>query len=304
MNNPILAFSARRRMRSIRTPAMLTLYALALALTAYALIYAPFLRPSIRLVEMGQGMWGYAGMVVLQFGLLILIAPAATAGTISGERERQTLDLLRVTNTSVWHLVLGKLLESFGFLALLVLCSLPMLSLVLLTGAATFAQVLWGIAFLLVSALALLSVGIFCSALFQRTVTATVVSYLLVFGIGLVTLLPLFYDVKHIGKLYDAMNIAGQQLHEIAYVPVSFVLNPALGLFALLEDQLGLFGNMLWSVSYTLGNTASYLPFGKCALGCMLFMLGASAALTGLAVLCMRTRGAKPPKAKRKGKAD
>ena len=304
MNNPILAFSARRRMRSIRTPAMLTLYALALAVTAYALIYAPFLSPSIRLAEMGQGMWGYAAMVILQFGLLILIAPAATAGAISGERERQTLDLLRVTNTGVWHLVLGKLLESFGFLALLVLCSLPMLSLVLLTGAATFAQVLWGIAFLLVSALALLSVGIFCSALFQRTVTATVVSYLLVFGIGLVTLLPVFYDVKHIGKLYDAMNIAGQQLHEIAYVPVSFVLNPALGLFALLEDQLGLFGNMLWGVSYTLGNTANYLPFDKCALGCMLFMLGASAALTGLAVLCMRTRGAKPPKAKRKGKAN
>ena len=41
-----------------------------------------------------------------------------TAGSISGKRERQTLDLLLVTNTGPVKLVLGKLLESFSFLAL------------------------------------------------------------------------------------------------------------------------------------------------------------------------------------------
>lgn len=303
MSNPILAFSARRRMRSVRTPVVFTLYALALAVAAYALIYAPFLRPTARLGEMGQGMRGYAAMLSLQFGLLILIAPAATAGAISGERERQTLDLLRVTNTGVGRLVLGKLMESFGFLALLVLCSLPMLSLVLLTGAATFVQVLWGIGFLLTAVMALLSIGIFCSALFRRTVTATVVSYLAVFGIGLATFLPLFWDVHRIDRLFQTLNIAGQQLRELPYTPISFILNPALGLFALLESQFQLFGDSLWSLSTTLGNTIRLLPLGKCALGCILFMLGASAVFTGLAVLCMRTRGGKVPRAK-KGKAN
>ena len=38
-------------------------------------------------------------MVMLQFGMLVLVAPAMTAGSISGERERQTLDLLLVTDT-------------------------------------------------------------------------------------------------------------------------------------------------------------------------------------------------------------
>ena len=66
-----------------------------------------------------------------------------------------------------------------------------------------------------VTALAALSVGLVCSSLFQRTVTSTVVSYLSVFALGLVTLLPLWYDVKRIGDLYDAMNIVGQQLHMI-----------------------------------------------------------------------------------------
>lgn len=54
-------------------------------------------------------------MIMLQFGMLVLVAPAMTAGSISGERERQTLDLLLVTNTGPVKLVLGKLLESFSF---------------------------------------------------------------------------------------------------------------------------------------------------------------------------------------------
>ena len=215
MNNPIFAFSAIRRMRSARTPLLITLYSLLLAALAYFTVYGRFMGATVTLGDMRLSVDGYAYMIMLQFGMLVLVAPAMTAGSISGERERQTLDLLLVTNTGPVKLVLGKLLESFSFLALLVMCSLPMLSLVLITGGATLAQVLISVAFLLLTALAALSVGLVCSSLFQRTVTSTVVSYLSVFALGLVTLLPLWYDVKRIGDLYDAMNIVGQQLHMI-----------------------------------------------------------------------------------------
>ena len=300
MSNPILAFSARRRMRSIRTPLLITLYALLLAVVAYLAVYAPFVGETVTLADMRGSVTGYAALVMLQFGLIVLVAPAMTAGSISGERERQTLDLLLVTNTGAPRLVLGKLLESFGFLALMVLCSMPMLSLALLTGGATFLQVLTSVAFLLLTALAALCVGLFCSTLFKRTVTATVVSYLSVFGLGLVTLIPLAYDVQRIGKLYDAMNIAGQQLHMIEYTPVSFIISPALGLFSLLEDQTKLFQNYLWQFSYTLANTHSYLRLGRFALYHMAFLAVASAALTALAALNMRVRRNRKPKGKRK----
>ncbi len=241
MNNPILSFSARRRMRSIRTPILLTIYALSLAIVAFLLVYGRFMSPTVSMTDMRVSVYGYAVIIGMQFGLIVLVAPSMTAGCISGERERQTLDLLMVTNTGTAQLVLGKLLESFGFLALLILCSMPMLSLVLLTGGATVMQVGISVLFLLLVALAALSVGLFCSALFKRTVTATVVSYLAVFGIGLVTLIPLWYDVKRIGDLYDAMNIVGQQLHMIDYTPISFTMNPGLGLFSLLADQMQMF---------------------------------------------------------------
>lgn len=228
--------------------------------------------------------------------MLVLVAPAMTAGSISGERERQTLDLLLVTNTGPVKLVLGKLLESFSFLALLVMCSLPMLSLVLITGGATLAQVLISVAFLLLTALAALSVGLVCSSLFQRTVTSTVVSYLSVFALGLVTLLPLWYDVKRIGDLYDAMNIVGQQLHMIEYTPVSFTLNPGLGLFSLLASQTQMFSSILWQFSYSLANTYSYLPFDHFLYCNMAFLAAASVLLTALAALNLRVRKPRAPK--------
>ena len=299
MNNPIFAFSAIRRMRSARTPLLITLYSLLLALVAYFTVYGRFMGATVTLGDMRLSVDGYAYMIMLQFALLVLVAPAMTAGSISGERERQTLDLLLVTNTGAVKLVLGKLLESFGFLALMVMCSLPMLSLVLITGGATFAQVLVSVAFLLLTALAALSVGLVCSSLFQRTVTATVMSYLSVFALGIVTLLPLWHDVKCIGDLYDAMNVAGGQLHTIEYTPISFTINPALGLFSLLAAQTQMFSNLLWQFSYSLANTFTYLPFDHFLYCNMAFLAAASVLLIAFAALNLRVRKPRAPKGKR-----
>lgn len=299
MNNPIFAFSAIRRMRSARTPLLITLYSLLLALLAYFTVYGRFMGATVTLGDMRLSVDSYAYMIMLQFALLVLVAPAMTAGSISGERERQTLDLLLVTNTGAVKLVLGKLLESFSFLALMVMCSLPMLSLVLITGGATFAQVLVSVAFLLLTALAALSVGLVCSSLFQRTVTATVMSYLSVFALGIVTLLPLWHDVKCIGDLYDAMNVAGGQLHTIEYTPISFTINPALGLFSLLAAQTQMFSNLLWQFSYSLANTFTYLPFDHFLYCNMAFLAAASVLLIALAALNLRVRKPRALKGKR-----
>lgn len=299
MSNPIFAFSAIRRMRSARTPLLITLYSLLLALLAYFTVYGRFMGATVTLGDMRLSVDGYAYMIMLQFALLVLVAPAMTAGSISGERERQTLDLLLVTNTGAVKLVLGKLLESFSFLALMVMCSLPMLSLVLITGGATFAQVLVSVAFLLLTALAALSVGLVCSSLFQRTVTATVMSYLSVFALGIVTLLPLWHDVKRIGDLYDAMNIVGGQLHTIEYTPISFTINPALGLFSLLAAQTQMFSSMLWQFSYSLANTFTYLPFDHFLYCNMAFLAAASVLLIAFAALNLRVRKPRAPKGKR-----
>ena len=125
------------------------------------------------------------------------------------------------------------------------------------------------------------------------------VSYLSVFSLGALTLIPLWYDVKRIGDLYDAMNIVGQQLHMIDYTPVSFTANPGLGLFSLVTSQTQIFSGMLWQFSDTLGTTYQYLPFDYFLRCNMIFMAAASALLCALSVHCMRVRRKKGPKGSR-----
>lgn len=254
MSNPIFVFSAKRRMRSFRTSAVFTLYALILLALSLSQALSSLGRGYVTAWNMRAGIEGYIWLTFLQFALIILIAPAMTAGAISGERERQTLDLLLVTNTGSFKIVLGKLLDGFLFLVVLILSSAPFLSLVFLTGGIEPMEIVRTLLFLIVCAFAALSVGIFSSSLFKRTATAAVVAYLIVFAIGLGTILPLFFGANAaIGRLArDAALMqsltTGQAL---ALLPKVTLVNPAIGLVALLVDQTEL-------IRQTFSNTVPY----------------------------------------------
>ena len=300
MINPILAFSGRRRMRSARTITLLSLYVLAVLLFGVATSFYVFCKPTISIYDMGSGLTGYVAMLLFQFLLILLVTPALTAGSISGERERQTLELLLVTNTGSLRIVLGKLLESLGLVLLLIIATLPAMCLSLLTGGVTLAQVLVGLLYLGVTAFAALSVGMLCSALFRRTVAATVVAYLAVFALGVITLLPLISDVSHLSATYERMYSAyssyyggpiGAMPEEPAKIHmISFVLNPALGLLSLIEAQTGLMRGVLSSFSYTLNEMFDYIDFYSMAWLCMAFMTAVGVAFNLLAACFVRPR--------------
>ena len=56
----------------------------------------------------------YVVMTYLEFAMILLIIPAITAGSIAGERERQTLDMLLATKMKPYSIVLGKLESSLS----------------------------------------------------------------------------------------------------------------------------------------------------------------------------------------------
>ena len=124
MINPILASSARRRMRSIRTPILITLYGAMIFAAGLGMAFGAFASSTLSIFAMREGVTAYAAMLVIQFAMILLITPAMTAGSIAGERERQTLDMLLVTNTGSLRIVAGKLLESLGYVALLLVAAL------------------------------------------------------------------------------------------------------------------------------------------------------------------------------------
>ena len=300
--NPILAFSARRRMRSARTAVLLTLYGLAVLLFGLGVSFFTFCKPTVSIYSMSRGLEGYLLMMVFQFVLLLLVTPAMTAGSIAGERERQTLELLLVTNTGSLRIVLGKLLECLGLMLLLIFATLPAMCLTLVTGGITLPQVLTGLLFLGVTAFAALSVGMLCSALFRRMVAATVVSYLAVFAIGVLTLIPLIGDMARMAKeMNNAVNAVA--VYSSTYVPAaaeraqggglllsSFILNPALGLLSLLAGQTGLLRETLANAFYVMYQVYDLLDFSRMGWYSMAFMATAGVAFNLLAACFVRPR--------------
>ncbi|HEV2014274.1 MAG TPA: ABC transporter permease [Candidatus Dormibacteraeota bacterium] len=178
--NPIVAKEYRSRMRTWRSPVAMTVYILLLGGLGWAIFssMAASARSGFntgQAANYGQGLFLY--LVLFQMVLLAFITPALTAGAVSSERERQTIDLLFVTKLPSFSILWGKLLASMSFVLLLLLLSVPIFSLVFLFGGIELDQVLAAFLVTAVAALTLGIVGIACSSAFRRTLPATVCAY-------------------------------------------------------------------------------------------------------------------------------
>jgi ABC-2 type transport system permease protein len=176
--NPIVAKEYRTRMRTWRSPLAITIYIVLLG----GIGWAVFSALSFSLSGVGQtpgtlGQMLFTFLILFQVGLLAFITPALTAGAISGERERQTLDLLFVTPIAPFSIIWGKLLASMSFIVLLLFISVPIFSLVFLFGGIEFDQVAYAFIVTGVTAMTLGFLGVAFSTFFRRTLASTVASY-------------------------------------------------------------------------------------------------------------------------------
>ena len=226
-------------MRSFRTMLIAVVYTVVLLIIAVLMMGRMF-AGEVLLTQMSSARNCYMLLLFVQFGLLLLIGPAMTSGAIAGERERQTLELLLVTNTRSFRIVAGKMMESFALLALLIVCGLPVMMLPVAAGGVTVLQVLAGELFLLAMAFATVCVGVLASALCRSTVLSAVAGYLILLLIGLVTAVPLLFgypqritDVVYDSKLYAQLTPAGA----LGMIHPLLLLNPGYALVALLHGQ-------------------------------------------------------------------
>jgi len=121
--------------------------------------------------SVGRGI--FVGLMMLQTLMVAVLAPAATAGAISSEREHQTLELLAVTPISSLAIVLGKLLSALAWVFILILASIPVTALVFVFGGVAPDDMLRAYLVLFATVIGLGSVGIFFSALTRRTGAST-----------------------------------------------------------------------------------------------------------------------------------
>ncbi|HIT90261.1 MAG TPA: ABC transporter permease, partial [Candidatus Merdenecus merdavium] len=76
----------------------------------------------------------YQNMAVTEMLLLLVIIPSITGASIAGEREKRTLDLLLTSKLTSWQIISGKLQTCVALMMLLVITSLPLLSLSIIFG--------------------------------------------------------------------------------------------------------------------------------------------------------------------------
>jgi ABC-2 type transport system permease protein len=177
--NPVMLKELRGRMRGVRAFLVLSVY-LALMSGFAVLIYLVYSSvgrsgSSAAAGEVGRVL--FMGVFGIELLLIIFIAPAFTAGAITGERERQTYDLLRTTLLSSPSFVIGKLESALGYVLLLLLAAIPLQSIAFLFGGVSELELLLSFVILVTTAVVLGAVGIFFSATMTRTLAASVRAY-------------------------------------------------------------------------------------------------------------------------------
>ncbi|WP_425618435.1 ABC transporter permease [Anatilimnocola sp. NA78] len=115
-----------------------------------------------------------------QFVIASMMAPSFAAGSITSEKEQHTYEMLLASPLRPAAIVLGKLVAALTHLAVLIFASLPIVMLCLPLGGVSVYEVLAAYTGLLLSVITFGMISVACSAFFQRTSAALVVSYLLI----------------------------------------------------------------------------------------------------------------------------
>ncbi|WOV85126.1 ABC transporter permease [Sporosarcina jeotgali] len=234
LTNPVLAKEVKLRFRSPKSFIGILLYLLAMCIFVFGFIYTTTSLTGTIYFKPSESVILFTFLTFIQLGLVLFITPGLTAGTISGERERQTLPMLLTTSQSSFQIVTGKLLSSVLFLLLLIFAGLPVYSMVFLFGGISPVLLVKSLLFLFVTLLAIGSLGVLFSTLIRRTTVSMIATYgsMLFFSAVIPFLFLIIIQVNQFGAMgmTPSKSYAGHILASI---------NPEIFFATLLEPEIG-----------------------------------------------------------------
>src|SRR5437868_2526526 len=208
-DNPVLARELLVNLRSPRSFFLQLIYVSFLGAVVY--FYWPAGGDSASQVSSGVARRLFDLFFLGQFFLVALVAPTFAAGSITGEKERKTYEMLLASPLRPSTILVGKLLSSLSYLVLLILSSLPLMILCFLLGGIMLSEIARAYLVLILAAgtFGLLSVA--CSSYFGRTSSALVVSYLIILPLALICVVLTRTDetlVSDSAMLRDFVSVA------------------------------------------------------------------------------------------------
>lgn len=172
--NPVLVKELRGRMRGARAFVLLSIYLIILSAVTL-LLYVALAADAGSDLNAGQRIGKALFLVIAAVALIevCVITPALTAGSIAGEKERQTYDLLISSLLSPWQIVWGKLGAALAFALLMVISVVPVMSLAFIFGGVSLAEVLIALAGLIATSIFYATIGLFWSSVMRSSLGAT-----------------------------------------------------------------------------------------------------------------------------------
>ncbi|OCA85473.1 ABC transporter permease [Bacillus sp. FJAT-27225] len=175
--NPVMNKEFKLRFRSFKSFLGLMFYLLALCLVTIGYIFIQSQAFGSNLFRPDQSRIMFMVLSFIQLGLILFITPGLTAGVISGEREKQTLNILLTTTQTSTGIIIGKLISSVSFLLLMIIGSMPIYSIVFLFGGISPLQVLLVLGYYIFLILVFGSIGVLFSTLIRKTIVSMISTY-------------------------------------------------------------------------------------------------------------------------------
>lgn len=175
--NPVLVKEIKLRFRSLKSFMGILFYLIAMCIFVFGFIMLTTSFTGTGYFRPEESFFLFSMLTYIQLGLILFITPGLTAGAISTEREKQTLNILLTTSQTSLQIILGKLTSSIAFLLLMVLAGLPIYSLVFLFGGVSPGQL--GIIFLFyfLTMITIGGIGIMFSTIIRKTIVAMIATY-------------------------------------------------------------------------------------------------------------------------------
>ncbi|MGH2317332.1 ABC transporter permease [Planococcus sp. SE5232] len=231
VTNPVLIKELKLRFRNMKSFTGILFYLIAMSVFVFGFIFLATSLTGNGFFRPDESFMLFSIMTYIQLGLILFITPALTAGTISSEREKQTLNILLTTSQTSFQIIFGKMTSSIAFLLLMIVSGLPIYSLVFLYGGVSPSQLFFIFLFYLLTLLAIASIGVMLSTLIRKTIVAIIATYGAMIFIAGVTAFFLLISVQ-----ISQMGTAAPSMSPIAHFWAT--INPPAVMLTLLQPPM------------------------------------------------------------------
>lgn len=241
--NPIIEKELKVKMRGWKSPAVICGYIafLGLVIFLYFLTTNQLYSYGLSYFNPRVALNSFNTLALVQFIMILLITPALTSTAISGERERQTLDLLLCTTLKPITIIFGKVIASSAHILLLLVASLPVMGVVFMFGGIGIGNLLQILMFYLITAFMMACLGIFYSTIFKKSIVSVIMSYVTLFCISAIP--PFLY---YLYILFFNINIAAAP--NVWQVLLILIPNPIFGYLSMMEGSFSLASEIIYAL--------------------------------------------------------